>query len=121
MSKKNRERREEREQPAAGGGETRSGSGGGIEWVSTIVAVVAIGFSFYVWTEARNIQKSTSAELATLEGRVTALAGQVASGAKPAQPQGPDPSKVYAINLDGAPAEGKADAIVTIAEFSDYQ
>ena len=119
MSKRNRDRREERE--TGGGGNGGGRSEGGIEWVSTIVATVAIGLAFYVWTDARSIKKSTSTELATLEGRVSQLAAQVAAVQKPAAPQGLDPNKVYTVKLDGAPIKGNATAPIVIAEFSDYQ
>ena len=42
--------------------------------------------------------------------------------AKPtARPGRPDPSEHYAIPVDGRPSQGPADALVTVAEFSDFE
>jgi protein-disulfide isomerase len=48
--------------------------------------------------------------------------GQV-PGMAPGQQPGaaPQPTKVAAVNIDGAPTKGKADAPVTMVEFADFQ
>jgi protein-disulfide isomerase len=53
-----------------------------------------------------------------LRERVGKLETQIASTAE--QP-GPDPNRVYTINMTGAPTKGLDTAPVTIAEFSDFQ
>ncbi len=40
---------------------------------------------------------------------------------QPQRPQGPDPAKVYAFPVGDSPAQGPADAWVTIVEVSDFQ
>jgi protein-disulfide isomerase len=117
MSKKNRERR------LSGGDEADGGQGpsGGASWVPTVLAIAALAFAFYLWTDARSAKKASDAQLASIETRVAQLAQQVVSAQRPPQPQGPDPNKVYAIKLDGAPVKGNATAPIVIAEFSDYQ
>jgi protein-disulfide isomerase len=37
------------------------------------------------------------------------------------QPGAPQPTKIAAVNIDGAPTKGKADAPVTMVEFADFQ
>jgi protein-disulfide isomerase len=45
-----------------------------------------------------------------------------APGMAPGQPgAAPQPTKVAAVNIDGAPTKGKADAPVTMVEFADFQ
>jgi protein-disulfide isomerase len=55
----------------------------------------------------------------TLGERVSRLEGQLAG--RPAQPTGPDPTRVHTIRIDGAPTKGPETAPVTIAEFSEFQ
>jgi protein-disulfide isomerase len=47
---------------------------------------------------------------------------QAPGGMAPGQPgAAPQPTKVAAVNIDGAPTKGKADAPVTMVEFADFQ
>jgi protein-disulfide isomerase len=48
---------------------------------------------------------------------------QAPGGMAPGQQPGaaPQPTKVAAVNIDGAPTKGKADAPVTMVEFADFQ
>jgi protein-disulfide isomerase len=78
-------------------------------------------------------RKSTE-RVDALEKKVDALtakldamtAAQQAAAARPAAPPAyqrrpePDPADVYAVPVDGDPAEGPANALVTIVEGSDY-
>lgn len=62
----------------------------------------------------------------TLGERLTKLETQIAQiqtrpAPQPAQQQGPDPNRVYTINLAKAPVKGGAGAPIAIAEFSDFQ
>jgi protein-disulfide isomerase len=119
MSKKNRERRQGAGESAPVSGS--EGPSGGIAWLPTVLAVAALGLSFYLWSDANSTKKENSSKFAEVEGRVAQLAQAVTAAQRPPQPQGPDPNKVYPVNLDGAPARGNAGAPIVIAEFSDYQ
>ena len=55
----------------------------------------------------------------TLGERVSRLEARVPSS--PAQLEGPDPTRIYTIRIDGAPIKGPENAAVTIAEFSEFQ
>jgi len=62
-------------------------------------------------------------ELAGLRQDVQGLRAQLARGggpARPPAPRGPDPSKVYAVGVDGAPAVGPAAAPVTVVMAYEY-
>jgi protein-disulfide isomerase len=61
-------------------------------------------------------------ELAGLRQDVQGLRAQLGRGAAPppARPQGPDPAKVYAVGVAGAPSIGPADAPVTIVIAYEY-
>ena len=119
MSKKNRERRQGETEPAPAG--SPAAPGGGIAWLPTVLAVCALALCVYLWVDAKSAKKDDSAKFAEVEGRIVQLAQSVAAAQRPPQPQGPDPGKVYPVNLDGAPARGNPGAPIVIAEFSDYQ
>ena len=81
---------------------------------------MSIVFCAFLYMDA----KRAADGLKKVEEKITVLATQLA--ARPAQqqqqrPSGPDPAKVYPVNVEGAPARGKAGAPIIIAEFSDYQ
>ena len=119
MSKKNRERRV----GEAGAASSESGDGGGMNWLPAILAVVALGFGFMAWTDAKRFRDDLGKRLAELDSRVIQVQKDVANAAKarpPAQ-QGPDPNKVYTVRTEGSPAKGNPTAPIVIAEFSDYQ
>ena len=62
-------------------------------------------------------------ELAGLRQDVQGLRAQLARGAAPVappRPQGPDPAKVYAVGVDGAPSVGPADAPLTVVIAYEY-
>jgi len=62
-------------------------------------------------------------ELAGLRQDIQGLRAQLGRpGAAPARPQppGPDPAKVYAVGVDGAPASGPASAPVTVVIAYEY-
>jgi protein-disulfide isomerase len=120
MSKRNRERRQGEEgRPAPSGG----GSDGPSmpSWLPTILSVVALSFCAFLWMDA----KRAADGLKKVEEKVTVLTTQLAAvqASRPAQQRasGPDPAKVYPINIAGAPLKGNPKAPIVIAEFSDYQ
>jgi protein-disulfide isomerase len=62
-------------------------------------------------------------ELSGIRQEVQAMRAQLSKmGAAPARqrPPGPDPSKVYAVGVDGAPSSGPADAPVTLVLAYEY-
>jgi hypothetical protein len=83
--------------------------------IATFVAVVAVlVVSFASWRDVSRLER----RLGALEARLA----QVGSGApERAVERGPDPDRAYAVDTAGAPSRGKASALVTIAEFSDFQ
>jgi hypothetical protein len=83
--------------------------------LATFVGVAAVLVtSFASWRDVSRIDQ----RLRELEER----AGQSAGGpAARAERRGPDPDRVYAIRIAGAPSRGNVSAPVTIAEFSDFQ
>jgi protein-disulfide isomerase len=116
MSKKNRERRTDEPRPAG----SSTGSSQAPGWLPTVLSIVAIVFCAFLWLDA----KRAADGLKQVEEKVTVLTTQLATAQakQPAQrPSGPDPAKVYPVNLEGAPVKGKTSAPITIAEFSDFQ
>jgi protein-disulfide isomerase len=118
MSKKNRERR-----TGDGGVESTNGGGPGLNWLSIVLAVFALGLGFVAWTDSKKLKDDTAKRLGDVDTRLVQLQTQVANAAKakPAPQQGPDPNKVYAVKTDGSPTHGNPTAPIVIAEFSDYQ
>jgi outer membrane murein-binding lipoprotein Lpp len=74
--------------------------------------------------EVRSIKADLGAKIAQLDTKVAALQTKVEAAARTAQQpprRGPDPDKVYTVKTEGAPTKGSSNAVVTIAEFSDFQ
>ena len=119
MSKKNRERRDGDARPEGSG---NGGGGAAPSWLPLVMAVAALAISVFVWVDAKNAAQ----ELKKVEEKVTVLTTQLANVQnRPAQQQprasGPDPAKVYPINIAGSPTKGNPNASIVIAEFSEYQ
>jgi protein-disulfide isomerase len=85
--------------------------------------VVVLAVSLLTWREIDTVQTRLDTRLAQIENRLAQVSSRVGTAAaqNPPQKRGPDPNRVYTINTTGAPVEGRAEAPVTITEFSDFQ
>ena len=83
--------------------------------------VVLLMISFGNWREIDRIQESLDNRLGKIESEISRAANRAPAAAPARRQPGPDPDRVYAINLNGAPIKGPSDAPITIAEFSDFQ
>jgi len=92
---------------------------------SIIVAAAILGLSVLVGAFMLGRSVDGAAEqLAAMEvaiGKVATTSVANAPAAAPAPRRGPDPNKVYSVNIAGAPIKGPETAKVTIVEFSDFQ
>jgi hypothetical protein len=92
--------------------------------VASLAGVLALVIiSFLIWRSIDRIQTGLDTRLDQIDKRLVDVAGKLNSAAPRNVParRGPDPTRVYPINTAGAPSKGPAGAIVTIAEFSDFQ
>ena len=90
----------------------RGGDTLGLATLAGVVAVLVISFSN--WREIDRIHES----LDKLETQIAEAPRQAA----PRQAAGElDPNRVYTIKTTDAPIKGPRNALVTVAEFSDFQ
>ena len=97
--------------------------------LSVVVAAVILGFSLLggAYMVSTSIDSAASELQAVGDNFANVGRGLQAAAARPAAPaarpprRGPDPEKVYAVNVKGSPARGPERANVTIVEFSDFQ
>ena len=90
---------------------------------NVVGVVVLIVLGFLNWGLTRQIQGSLDDRLIHVETRLAQISTKMdqAGSRTAAAVQGPDPSRVYTVKVDGAPVRGPQIAPVTIAEFSDFQ
>lgn len=94
---------------------------------SIVIAATIIGFSILgsAYMLSQSVGQNTQ-QLAGLGEAVVELAKAGPAGAAarpPSRPprRGPDPERVYKINVAGSPAMGPETAPITVVEFSDFQ
>jgi len=81
--------------------------------------VLVVNVQTYLTT--RNNQTALTERLTRIETQMGQLSNKMDSVSKGGGQRGPDPNKVYAIKMDGAPVKGNPKAPVTVVEFSDFQ
>jgi protein-disulfide isomerase len=97
-------------------------SGNALIIAAAILAVAVLGGSLLL----KSSLDAGTAELAGVKTSLVEFKDALAAAARPQQaaarqPQGPDPSKRYTIDLKEAPIKGPEKAQVTLVEFSDFQ
>jgi len=88
-----------------------------------MVAVAALAFAGGYEFARRTVPIGPlQEELAAIRGERTAIKERpTQAAAAPQRRRGPDPAKVYTVDVAGSASKGASDAKVTIVEFSDFQ
>jgi len=88
---------------------------------SMFAFVVAAAAGFIVASGCHQDNQDIKKELAAIRQDIQSLRGQLGRGAPaPQRPQGPDPAKVYAVGVAGAPSVGPATAPLTVVMAYEY-
>lgn len=96
-----------------------NGNGRAILIAAFLISLSIVGGSFFI---ASSLDRATSQiELAAGALEKLPLAAAPAPAARPDRPVRPDRNKRYDVSVGEAPTRGKADAPVTIVEWSDFQ
>jgi protein-disulfide isomerase len=93
--------------------------------VALVVSALIIGSAIVAGSLlVRNSVDRTGTEVADLKTAIEAASGgsrAAARGRDTGARERPDPNRRYAVNTQGAPARGAADAKIAVIEFSDFQ
>ena len=90
--------------------------------LATLAAVIVIlMLTFSTMRDLDRLERSLGERLAKLETQVSQVATRPSAVAAAPPQQGPDPNRIYTVNMVGAPTKGRAEAPVTIVEFSEFQ
>jgi protein-disulfide isomerase len=89
--------------------------------VGVAALMVASFFGGYTWHATFFASSSLAPTLAGLQQQQQPVAQAPGMAPGQQQPGAPQITKIAAVNIDGAPTKGKADAPVTMVEFADFQ
>ena len=86
-------------------------------WLVAGLMILVLGIVFVLYI--------TNSRITDLEMRVASLSNsadaKAAKAVPPSRGSGPQPDKVYSLNIEGAPDKGESSAPITIVEMSDFE
>ena len=86
----------------------------------TILGLCVLGGAFMLGQSVDGATQELKGMQAAI-GKIQISTVANAPAAAPAPRRGPDPNKVYKVNVAGAPIMGPDTAKITVAEFADFQ